>query len=54
MPRVNKGSERRSDVLPTLVALDLAADQISDEGAPSPRTDAPVDFRHQFVIQSYV
>jgi len=54
VPRVCQCPESRGDVLPTLVILDLTANQRGDEGTPPSRTHTSVDFGYQLVVQGYV
>lgn len=54
VPTVLDGAERRDDVVPPPLVVEPATDELRDEGAPTTGPGAPVELRHEFIVQRYV
>ena len=54
MAGVGDAAERCFDVVPAPLVVEPAPDQLSDECAALSRAGTPVEFSHEFVVQSDV
>jgi hypothetical protein len=54
VPAVRDLADRRLDVIPTLLVVERAPDDLGDERTAAPGAYAPVELRDEIVVESYV
>jgi hypothetical protein len=52
--RVGQRSQRRLDVVPTLLVVEASSDELGDEGTASAGADTPIELSDELVIKGYV
>ena len=50
---IGQAAERSFDVVPAAVVIETPLDQLADERTSSSRACAPIDFRHEVVVERY-